>query len=123
MTAGKVQPSVQVKIDGAKRMASEQSSVQRDDFTKLLQAKKDGTSQTGKTDTGKKPDKADGTAADAAGKTEDVSKDSQPEKVTSQDEGTEENSVSQEVLKLAAMQQADAQLVMQSDDAVEVVVV
>ena len=55
MTAGKVQPSVQVKIDGAKRMASEQSSVQRDDFTKLLQAKKDGTSQTGKTDTGKKP--------------------------------------------------------------------
>ena len=122
MTAGKVQPSVQVKIDGAKRMASEQSSVQRDDFTKLLQAKKDGTSQTGKTDTGKKPDKADGTAADAAGKTEDVSKDSQPEKVTSQDEGTEENSVSQEALQQAAMQQAAAQMLMQSDEPVEEVV-
>ena len=54
MTAGKVQPPVQARIDVATRAVSDQPSIQRDDFTKLLQAKKDGTQQAGKADTGKK---------------------------------------------------------------------
>lgn len=115
MTAGKVQPSVQAGIDVAKRAASDQPSIQRDDFTKLLQAKKDGAQQAGKADTGKKaePKRAEETKADDKA-SENVSEDSKVEQKPV-DDGKEEDLTSQEALNQAALQQAAAQILIQPE--------
>ena len=64
MTAVNVQPSVSAKVDVAKGKTLERTSIQRDDFTKLLQAKKDNAQQSGKTDAVKETKQTDGTKTD-----------------------------------------------------------
>lgn len=115
MTAGKVQPPVQARTDVAKRVVSDQPSIQRDDFTRLLQAKKDGTQQTGKADTGKKvePKTAEETKAEDKA-SENVSEDSKVEEMPV-DDGKEETLTSREALEQAVLQQAMAQILIQPD--------
>lgn len=113
MTAGKVQPSVQARTDVAKRVVSDQPSIQRDDFTRLLQAKKDGTQQTSKADTGKKVEPKTAEEAKAEDKaSENVSEDSKVEEMPV-DDGKEETLTSWEALEQAALQQAMAQILIQ----------
>lgn len=116
MTAVKVQPSVTAKSDLVKGRGSEQTSVQRDDFTKLLQAKKDGAQQSGKTES-KKPEtqKADGTGSDD--KKVGDGQDTGQEETQSLKDGQEEMLASEEALQQAALQQAAAQMLIQTDEA------
>lgn len=115
MTAGKVQPPVQARIDVATRAVSDQPSIQRDDFTKLLQAKKDGTQQAGKADTGKKAEPKRAEEANADGKaSENVSEDGKAQE-TAADDGKEEDLASKEALNQAVLQQAAAQILIQPD--------
>lgn len=116
MTAVKVQPSVTAKSDLVKGRGSEQTSVQRDDFTKLLQAKKDGAQQSGKTES-KKPEtqKPDGTGSDD--KKVGDGQDTGQEETQSLKDGQEEMLASEEALQQAALQQAAAQMLIQTDEA------
>lgn len=115
MTAGKVQPSVQARIDAAKRAVSDQPSIQRDDFTRLLQAKKDGTQQAGKADTGKKEEPKRAEEANADDKaSENVSEDSKAQEMPA-DDGKEEDLTSKEAFSQAALQQAAAQILIQPE--------
>lgn len=109
MTAGKVQPSVQAKVDVAKRAVSEQASVKKDDFTKLLQAKKDGGQTAEKTEA-RKPD---GAKADEK-PVENLSEDDREGQETA---GTAEkkDTVQEEALQQAVLQQAAAQILIQPE--------
>lgn len=109
MTAGKVQPSVQAKVDVAKRAVSEQASVKKDDFTKLLQAKKDGAQTAEKTEA-RKPD---GAKADEK-PVENLSEDDREGQETA---GTAEkkDTVQEEALQQAVLQQAAAQILIQPE--------
>ncbi len=117
MTAVKVQPSVTAKADVAKGKSPERTSVQKDDFTKLLQAKKDGAQQSGKTEAGKENKVADGTKTD-----ENVVQKGQEngkEEVKAADGSKEELVASEEALQQAALQQAAAQMLIQPDTVVD----
>lgn len=109
MTAGKVQPSVQAKVDVAKRAVSEQASVKKNDFTKLLQAKKDGAQTAEKTEA-RKPD---GAKADEK-PVENLSADDREGQETA---GTAEkkDTVQEEALQQAVLQQAAAQILIQPE--------
>lgn len=118
MTAVNVQPSVSAKVDVAKGKTLERTSIQREDFTKLLQAKKDNAQQSGKTEAGKETKQTDGTKTDENAVQKD--QESSKEEIKATDGSEEELAASEEALQQAALQQAAAQMLIQPDGAVQI---
>lgn len=118
MTAVNVQPSVSAKVDVAKGKTLERTSIQRDDFTKLLQAKKDNAQQSGKTEAGKETKQTDGTKTDENAVQKD--QESSKEEIKATDGSEEELAASEEALQQAALQQAAAQILIQPDGVVQI---
>lgn len=97
----KVQSMASVKARAAGRLTSSDTSVQSDDFTKLLQMKKDLTDIQGQTDNAKP---GEGAVKKPAGEKTEESKVPEKEVSDSEDDGQ------QEALQKAALQQAAVQL-------------
>lgn len=105
MVAAKVQTPTAAKAAAANRAVSTKASVQKDDFTKLLQRKKDAAEQPKQADKGQgEPSKVDASKKDDKGQDVQSAKKEEPEQKMEEAPASDDDAIQQALIQQAAVQ-------------------